>query len=131
MLVGPPNDRCCHNAVLLTDGQSFVPVPYDFDFTGIVNRPGARVSDGLGISRVTQRLFRGLCRGEDVLSEVLARFDAVRSDVEALLEEEITLSDRARKRTTAFIDKFYDVLGSKRRIEREFVRNCRTVNTRS
>ena len=62
LIRGPQGDRCCHNMVLMGETPEFLPVPYDFDISGFVNRPGSQPAEGLGITRVTQRTYRGFCR---------------------------------------------------------------------
>ena len=63
MRAGPKGTECCHNSRLLNPGAGarLMPVPYDFDFSGLVDAPYAQVPDGLRISSVRQRTFRGYC----------------------------------------------------------------------
>jgi hypothetical protein len=51
-----------HNVVLLrsADGRTS-PLPFDFDFSGLVNADYAAPPPKLPIRRVTQRLYRGFC----------------------------------------------------------------------
>ena len=63
MRAGPAGEECCHNARLIgmaAPGQ-VVPVPYDFDFSGLVNAPYATAPDALDITDVRQRFYRGYC----------------------------------------------------------------------
>lgn len=60
-----------HNAeVLLTDKGRYIAVPYDFDMTGIVNAPYATFDPKWEIERVTQRVYKGYCRNENVAQYV-------------------------------------------------------------
>ena len=62
MRAGPAGERCCHNSRLIAGSGStgnFVPVPYDFDFSGLVNAPYAVSPDGR--SGVRARQYRGYC----------------------------------------------------------------------
>ena len=64
---GPAGSNCCHNTKLLIQpgesvGSGLVfPVPYDFDFTGLVNAPYATPPEGMRVSSVRKRLYRGAC----------------------------------------------------------------------
>ena len=63
MRAGPVGDECCHNARLigpLAPGQT-VPIPYDFDFSGLVSAPYAGPPPELDIADIRQRLYRGYC----------------------------------------------------------------------
>src|SRR5256885_2062303 len=52
-----------HNIVLTEDTSGTVyPVPYDFDWSGVISTPYARPDARLNITSVRQRLFRGYCR---------------------------------------------------------------------
>ncbi|MGW8268416.1 MAG: hypothetical protein ACWGSQ_18760, partial [Longimicrobiales bacterium] len=65
-----------HNMILIRSSEN-VPytIPYDFDFSGLVNARYASPDASLRISRVRQRLFRGFCP-EDV-NRSQADYDAV------------------------------------------------------
>ena len=76
---GPQGDSCCHNGRLVGGGPLLTPVPYDFDFSGLVDAPYATPPEGFKINSVRQRLYRGYCahdaeaRAANVGGEVLCR----------------------------------------------------------
>ena len=49
-------------------------IPYDFDYSGMVNAPYAIPNEALGIKTVRDRLFRGYGRGESEFQEVYDLF---------------------------------------------------------
>ncbi len=59
-LLGSQGSPCCHNIVPYRrpDGV-LLPVPYDFDSSGMVNTPYALPNERLKIKSVRQRLYRG------------------------------------------------------------------------
>ncbi len=118
---------CCHNAVQFTDGEGrFVPIPYDFDQIGLIDKPDALPALGLGIRDVTDRRYRGLCREPHHLEEAIALFREKRGEMERILAEEIDgLPDRRRRRAERFLGEFWKVLDDPRRVEREIVGYCR------
>ena len=126
-LVGTAGEACCHNAKQLSDGEGhYLPIPYDFDQTGLLDKPDAIPAANVGIRDVTDRRYRGLCREPRVLEETLARFRDKRAEIDALLvEETFTLPDRRRRKAAKFIEEFWEVLDDPRKIEREFVDRCR------
>lgn len=68
-----------HNAeVLLTNKGRYIAVPYDFDMTGVVNAPYASVDPKWEVERVTQRVYKGYCRNENVAQYV--RQDYIRRE---------------------------------------------------
>ena len=118
---------CCHNAVQFTDGDGrYVPIPYDFDQIGLLDKPDAVPAPNLGIRSVTDRLYRGYCREERHLEAALELMRARRGELEAIFAEELPdIGKWPRRRAQRFLGKFWEVLDSPRRIEREFVRGCR------
>ena len=118
---------CCHNAVQYTDGEGrFVPIPYDFDQIGLIDKPDAMPARGLGIRSVTDRVYRGFCRDPRHLEETLALFREKRAEIERIFAEEVDgIPDRRRRKIGRYMEEFWEVLDEPRRIEREFVDRCR------
>ncbi len=128
ILAGPPGDDCCHNVVPLIDSAdppAVYPVPYDFDSTGFVDPHYGRVPDGLGITRLSQRLFRGYCRHSPELPGSIARFIQARPEFERIIAQAPGLSDRKRGKIAAFVADFYKRIGNDKAVQRDLVRRCR------
>ncbi len=52
-----------HNVkMILLDGPTYMPIPYDFDFSGAVDARYARPPEDLPIDWVRDRYYRGFCR---------------------------------------------------------------------
>jgi hypothetical protein len=125
MIRGPKGDDCCHNVVLLTAANGAVlPVPYDFDATGIVAAPYARPAEGLGIGSVQQRLYRGYCRPEATLQGTLDRFREARADIYALFKNDARLDAIAIERTTNYLDAFYEIIDKPENLKRKVSSRC-------
>jgi hypothetical protein len=116
-----------HNVVLIRDGRArTTAVPYDFDFSGLVDAEYAAVAPQLPIHYVTQRLFRGACRPDTDWEGLFAAFAAKRDAVLALLDEP-ELDRGTREKATRYLTGFYDVISSPERREREIVGACRRL----
>jgi hypothetical protein len=115
-----------HNVVLIRDAVSRVtPVPYDFDFSGLVDAHYATVDPQLAIRDVKQRVFRGVCRPDTDWPHVFAAFQARRGAIEKLLDKlDVTSSDRDEARR--YVDSFFATLSSEPQREREIVAACRS-----
>ena len=125
MIAGPEEDGCCHNGILLQaqDGSQ-LPVPYDFDFSGLVNAPYAVPNERFRIKRVTQRRYRGRCALNDLVPEVAEHFAQRESVVMALLRNQPGLTDRSRARARAFLEDFYEDVRNPQRIETKMLKRC-------
>ncbi len=125
--VAPPDDNeCCHNVNLFgTMAGPVLPVAYDFDFSGMVDAPYAKPDPSLRIRRVTQRLFRGLCRPRESLDAVLPIFQEKRAAIYALYQEQVDLEEKQREKSIKYLDKFYEILDNPKKVTDEFVKDCR------
>jgi hypothetical protein len=79
MRAGPAGTECCHNTRLALGraGGLVSPVPYDFDYSGLVDAPYAIEPEGIPIGSVRQRLYRGYCvhlpQARTIAAQVAAR----------------------------------------------------------
>jgi hypothetical protein len=124
-LAPPAGGDCCHNVVpFARDDGTLVPVPYDFDSSGLVNKPGALPDERLPIRSVRQRLFRGPCRD---LVEIEASFEPFlrhRAEITALFKGESRLSKQQAEGALRYIDEFYEVLANPERVQTAFRSDC-------
>lgn len=128
----PEDEECCHNTKPIGSpgaGPVFS-VPYDFDITGIVNtryadrlfRPGDR---DLGIRRVRDRVYRGLCGSALLLPQVFAEFNQKKDAIYALYRTQPDLDPKIVEETLEYLEEFYTTINDPRRVEREFHQRCR------
>lgn len=118
-------DNCCHNIVPFARADGLlVPVPYDFDSSGMVDAGYSMPSDFLPIASNRQRLYRGRCRPMAELQPVLQRFVELRPALTALFTTDAGLSPANAKRARNYIDEFYKVIGDGKAAERAFRRSC-------
>jgi hypothetical protein len=126
--IAPPvNDNCCHNAVLFGEDDQespiYVPVPYDFDRTGLVNPPNGEPAEELGQRSFRDRVYRGFCRSPEYLEGAIAKTFEAREEIEVLIRDESALSQRAKDQALKYVASYYDVLNDSRRRERDL--KCR------
>ena len=116
-----------HNIELIyIDGRPYpFAVPYDFDFSGLVNAPYASPSPVLPIKEVTDRLYRGYCRPEEALQPHISLFLERKDQMYALFQDMPALQKKFRRRAISYLDSFFQVLESDKYAEREFVKSCR------
>ena len=127
VLSGPQKDKCCHNVrvtnAAAADGK--IPVPYDFDSSGMVDAEYAGPHESLPIRKVTERLFRGFCRHNEALETVRREFLGHRQAIFGLLENESRLSQQRRRTVTRYFETFYATLESESRFARDISGKCR------
>lgn len=122
----PGEEACCHNAVLIgTMAGPVIPVPFDFDWSGVVAAPYARPDPRFGIRSVRDRRYWGICRPREELEPVFALFRERRPAIEALVRGFAALEPSYRDRTLAYFDQFFAIIDDERRVAREIEGRCR------
>ena len=117
-----------HNAEVLLSAEGVnVPVPYDFDWTGLVSARYARPNPGLRIRRVRDRVYRGFCRPNFDFSAVYAQFVEIRSDLEALYSNQEGLEQDNRRDAVEYLADFYEDIESPERARDRLERDCRNM----
>jgi len=122
---GPNEGFCCHNILLLEQSPGLkLPIPYDFDFSGMVNAPYAAPNPRFHITTVRTRLYRGLCRNNKLLEGTFALFQSNRDDIYALIETLDGLSNKTKRAMTGYVKNFYDDLANDAKVNRKFLTRC-------
>lgn len=85
-------------------------VPYDFDFSGLVNAPYATPFPTLPISGITERLFQYRGKSTDNFDIVIKEFQEKRSKIRDLIEFEAYLTPSDREYALQYIEEFYTIL---------------------
>ncbi|MBT8143171.1 MAG: hypothetical protein KJO55_00620 [Gammaproteobacteria bacterium] len=128
-LRGPEGENCCHNVVLLThDNQTYIPIPYDFDNSGLVDAPYAAPSSQLGIDEVTERLYRGMCRDEATTSAAIDQVVQARAGITEFINSFALLTSRTRSKLQRYLGRYYDIAADPKRRAREIDSKCRYRN---
>jgi hypothetical protein len=118
MTAGPAGTDCCHNARLMQpEGASgastgLIPVPYDFDYAGLVNAPYAVPPEGIHVANVKVRRYRGFCAHNEEAKAFLAQISTRRDSLMAILNETPQLEDRARRNAAGYLGDFFEEAGS-------------------
>jgi len=101
-------EYCCHNVDLVErDGRLFA-IPYDFDFSGMVNASYAKPPEIVGTKRVTQRVYRGYCKLPlESVASALTEIVAMRDDIIALVAGSPVAGDDDTDARVRYIDYFF------------------------
>lgn len=88
------------------DNANAIAVPYDFDYSGLVNAPYAVPHPSLPIKQVTERFWQ--YRGADDLTRVFHFFMERKPVLLSLIEKNILLPDPAKREMTEYLLSFYE-----------------------
>ncbi|MDT0559286.1 hypothetical protein RM697_11530 [Ichthyenterobacterium sp. W332] len=122
-----------HNVKMMVIDKKYVPVPYDFDMSGLVNCSYAVVSDSrsykLPITSVRERLFLGYKRDAEVFNTVRQLFKAKKAEVLTMLQDhEIFFkNETAFKVTKEYIVEFYKILENEAKFKKYILDAARNM----
>ena len=128
VLRGPEGENCCHNSEILApkgNADSRIPVPFDFDLSGLVNAKYAAPPTHIPIRFVRTRYYRGLCHPPGVLEDAMAQIQSKRSEILALYADTPLLEPRTKESTFRYIYEFFELLEDPKRVQKEIVGRCR------
>jgi hypothetical protein len=113
-----------HNVRLVATDTGTFAVPYDFDFSGLVDTPYSAPDARLPIRSVRERLWRGPCLSAAAIAPVLARYVAQRDAIRALYDSLPALDRRYARDAVKYIDQFYDEVRTPEQASRAFRNSC-------
>jgi hypothetical protein len=128
VLKGPPGEYCCHNSVMYTREQRAdqrIPIPYDFDMSGLVSAPYAAPPSHLPIRLVRTRYYRGLCQPPEVMDAAVDQMLSKKAEILALFTELKELSRLSRNRNLSYVKKFFAILENEALFEELVLDRCR------
>jgi hypothetical protein len=129
MVSGRAGEDCCHNSRLMGASaearQGLIPIPYDFDYSGLVNAPYALAPESLPVRSVRQRYYRGYCRFNDQLPAAIAHVQSRRDAIMALIAGETRLSDARREDARRYVADFFEIIADPAQVDRLMVQRCR------
>lgn len=126
MRAGPEGEGCCHNFRLLSrpGSSAAIPIPYDFDFSGLVDAPYATPPDLIPVASVRVRRYRGYCQHN---AEALAASREMRDRQGELLQTLTTLPGlhpRTAAKAAAYLAPFFRQIATDEKVQTEILKSC-------
>ena len=118
-----------HNVIMLDDARGIrYTVPYDFDFSGLVNAHYALPAPDLKLASVKERLYRGPCKTEAEVQEALKPFLEKQAELLALPASltSVGLEEGHRKQAEKYLNEFFELISKPDRVKKTFVTDCKT-----
>ena len=116
-----------HNMQLVREADGdYLPVPYDFDFSGAINAPYTSVDPKLSIVSVRQRLFRGYCQPAEQYQAAFKLFNEKKDAIYALYSDPIGIAmpQKTVQSTLKYFDEFYETINDPRRAKSQIMDRC-------
>lgn len=107
MRAAPKGEECCHNGRLLAGAGAYQPVPYDFDYSGLVDAPYAVPPERVPVRDVRQRNYRGYCVHNAQARAFAAQIAPRRAEFTGLFATIPGLDARNQARAASYIQGFF------------------------
>ncbi|HXG99317.1 MAG TPA: hypothetical protein VNI79_02750 [Sphingomicrobium sp.] len=129
MKAGPAGEGCCHNSRLFalpsarSGAADLLTVPYDFDFSGLVNAPYAVPPDGSDVS-VRRRVYKGYCHHNRAALLAAVEFRSLRPALLAEFAAIPQLDVRTRRKAVDYLEEFFAEIASDERMATKLLAGC-------
>jgi hypothetical protein len=101
-------------------------IPYDFDYSGLVNTFYAIPDEQLHTETVRERVYRGFPRNEAELNEVIDIFKKQKENIYSTINNFNLLTQGTKKEMTEYLDEFYKIINDQGEVKSVFIYNART-----
>ena len=126
MQAGPAGDTCCHNSRLISASAAppWATVPYDFDYSGLVDAPYAAPPEGIKVSSVKVRRYRGFCRHNAEALKAAADIRAQEPAMLAVFAQIPQLNEGTRRKAAAFLQRSFADIASDEAVTKNLLSTC-------
>ena len=111
-----------HNmkVIKVPEHTKLVPVPYDFDYSGLVDAHYAVPFETLPIKSVTQRLYRGVPCSKEEIEKRCQHFLSRKENIMEYCKAFPHMEAKEKKRMLSFVEDFFDLIEHPKKKFREF-----------
>ena len=102
------------------------PVPYDFDYSGLVNAEYAVPDPSMNLESVLIRVYRGFPRSMEELQPLIELFKQQKDNIYSLVRNFQPLSSINKTDITGYLNEFYKIINKPSEIKYYFIDNART-----
>ena len=119
-----------HNVKVVQDPlRMLYPVSYDFDLSGLVNPPYAMPDRRLGISSVTDRLYRGPCLPADQLEKYVGQFREKHPAMLTTLDGIKEFDNSTRSTVRDYLESFFRAVAPPNGVKKSILDSCKAAPT--
>jgi len=100
-------------------------VPYDFDYTGLVDPPYAVIPPEWNVSSARDRYYWGMCAHNSEVLKLAPEFLAARPAMEKVVQDTPGMEPGTRANELKFLSGFWDDISSPEQIQKQILKTCR------
>jgi hypothetical protein len=118
-----------HNVLLLSPSQVLsandnLIVPFDFDYSGLVNAEYALPFGTLPIKTVRDRLYLAVCRDEDTFKNAVSEFAEKKDDFYKVVNDFPYLDAKSKKEMISYLDGFFNGIDKRNTLVNKLLNDC-------
>ncbi len=110
--------------VVIPGHNLLVPIPYDFDYSGLVNAQYAAHHESLKLSTVTSRYYQGWCFTEEEVNEALEVFRQQKAKILSMPYQIQGLTEKSADQARAFLSGFFEVIENPKKLDNQIIKHC-------
>jgi hypothetical protein len=121
-----PNQHNCKvlSSLNFTNSSLGMIVPYDFDYSGLVDADYAIPYEPLGLSSVRERRYVGICRTEDVFINAMKEFSDKKEAFYKVINDFQLLDEKEKSKMIHYLDSFYEGMDSHNTNVNKILKEC-------
>jgi len=105
--------------------KGYTPVPYDFDYAGLVNASYAIPGENLGITSVREHYFLGPCREDGEYAQAIAEIKDHRDEILSLVQSFEYLDEKNKEDVIGYLEEYFNMAETPYFIDRSLRSTCR------
>lgn len=105
--------------------EGYTPVPYDFDYSGLVDASYAVPGVNLGITSVRERYFLGPCRDDEAFVKVIEYINQYQDEILQMVNDFEYLDPKSKKGVIQYLEEYYKLAADPPSFISSLRRTCR------
>ena len=105
--------------------EGYTPVPYDFDYSGLVNASYAVPGPDLGITSVRERYYLGPCRSDEAFRATIDQIDQHREEILQMVNDFEYLEEKHKKSVLSYLEDYFSAAGKDYMLKNSLQKTCR------
>ncbi len=105
--------------------EGYTPVPYDFDYTGLVDAYYAVPGENLGLTSVRERYYLGPCREDEAFIAAIEHINQCREEILQLVNGFDYLDTKYKNEVIHYLEQYFELTGQYQSLIPSLQRTCR------
>lgn len=110
--------------VVIPGHPLLVPIPYDFDYSGLVGATYAAHHESLELSSISSRYYQGWCYTAEEVEKALTVFRAQKDDILTMPFRIQGLDPRLASEARNYLSDFFAIIENPKKLENQIIRHC-------